>query len=75
MHLCSQCYAVLPEPTDNAHRRRKFCNAACKQKFYRRHNGKRDVHTNKFWQARYEATKEALEVERRMTALGKSKTG
>jgi hypothetical protein len=27
----------LPEPADAGHRKRKFCNDACKQRYYRRH--------------------------------------
>jgi hypothetical protein len=72
MRLCKACYAVLPEPVEKAHRRRKFCNDACKQRYYRQHTGKRDAHTNRFWQKRsqdwqdlYRKASAELEKERR----------
>jgi chromosome segregation ATPase len=73
MPLCKACNAVLPEPNKMAHRRRKFCNAACKQRFYRKHRSerKRDEHTPfykeqaEYWQARYKETQQELERERR----------
>jgi chromosome segregation ATPase len=73
MPLCKACNAVLPEPNEKAHRRQKFCNTACKQRFYHKHRTKRkrDEHTPfykeqaEFWQARYEETQKELERERR----------
>jgi len=55
MKLCRECYAVLPEPSEKGHRRRKFCNDACKQRFYRKHRSERkQLQHTPFWQEQAE---------------------
>src|SRR5690242_4958907 len=72
MEICKACYKPLPAPAQKGHRSRKFCNAACKQRFYRKHRSerKRWEHTPfwkeqaDFWQKQAEQQSRDLERER-----------
>ena len=74
MAVCHACYHLLPEPTTRGHRTRKFCNAACKQRYYRQHRSERKQreHTPfwkehaQFWQRLAEEKEADLKEERRL---------